>query len=198
MICQPVTTLADCANGTGNLVQNFNWDGMDFGIHTFDASLPEIPSTQLLPGGGLQNLPQNVAELPLLDNYDLPPGLQSEVSSATSGDHSPRTACSHRLDLPPFPAKIAAAIQQERLDLVLKVTREVISSCQETFDCKKCQVTCTDLLFMMTVLQETHPCFDCVATKDLDGDIELSFGEYQVSFNNASETNGRYGSGTEG
>ncbi|KAF4834142.1 hypothetical protein CGCSCA4_v013053 [Colletotrichum siamense] len=186
MICQPVTTLADCANGTGNLVQNFDWDDMDFGSHTFDASLPEFPSTQLLAGGALQNLPQNVTDLPLLDNCDLPPGLQSEFCSAASVNHSPPVACSHRLDLLPFPAKIAAAIQQERPDLVLKVTREIIMSCQETFDCEKCQVTCTDLLLMMTVLQETHPCFDCVAIKDLDGDIALSFGGYQVSFNDAS------------
>lgn len=79
---------------------------------------------------------------------------------------------------------VTAAMRDSRLDQIFKVTGEVIKGCQDIVDCSTCQVTCTDLLLMMSVLQETHACFDYIAKSDMDGAVKVSFGGYEVSSNN--------------
>lgn len=79
---------------------------------------------------------------------------------------------------------------------------DVTKHCQEIVDCTTYQVRCSDLLLIMSVLQETRPCFDHIAkSKSLSlsaaateaGDenespslIKLSFGGYEVASSSAS------------
>lgn len=78
---------------------------------------------------------------------------------------------------------ITSAMQDKRLDEVFKVTRQLIKCCQDVIDCKTNQVSCTDLLLVVTALQEAHPCFDYIAKSDLDSAVKVSFGGYEVSLN---------------
>lgn len=77
-------------------------------------------------------------------------------------------------------------MQHKRLDEVFKVTGELIKSCQDVVDCKTNQVSCTDLLLVVTALQEIHPCFDYIAKSDLDSAVNVSFGGYEVSLSDAN------------
>ena len=82
--------------------------------------------------------------------------------------------------------KITSIMQHKRLDEVFQVTGQLIKSCQEVLDCKANQVNCTDLLLVVTALQEIHPCFDCIAKSDLDSAVKVSFGGYETSMNDAN------------
>lgn len=82
--------------------------------------------------------------------------------------------------------KIAGAMQGKRLDEVFKVTGELIKRCQAVMDCKTSHASCTDLLLVVTALQEIHPCFDYIAKSDLDSAVKVSFGGYEVSLNDAN------------
>lgn len=77
--------------------------------------------------------------------------------------------------------KVTGAMQKKRLDEVFKITGEFIQRCQDVMDCKNSQANCTDLLLVVTALQEIQPCFDCIAKSDLDSAIKVSFGSYEVS-----------------
>lgn len=76
--------------------------------------------------------------------------------------------------------KVTIALRDNRLDGIFKVTGDLLQGCQNVVNCTNCTITCTDLLLMMTVLQETHSCFDHIAKCELDGPVRLSFGDYQV------------------
>lgn len=77
--------------------------------------------------------------------------------------------------------KVTGAMQEKRLDEIFKVTGDFIKSCQDVMDCKNSQANCTDLLLVVTALQEIHPCFDYIAKSDLDSAVKVSFGGYEVS-----------------
>lgn len=80
--------------------------------------------------------------------------------------------------------QVADAMRERRLDEVFRVTGAVMTGCQTIVDCSTCRITCTDLLLMATVLQETHPCFDFIAKSQLDGTVRVGFGGYEVMSNN--------------
>lgn len=82
--------------------------------------------------------------------------------------------------------KVTGAMSEKRLDEVFKVTGEFIQSCQDVMDCKHSQANCTDLLLVVTALQEIHPCFDYIAKSDLDSAVKVSFGGYEVSLNDVN------------
>ncbi|KAK7697261.1 hypothetical protein SLS64_013695 [Diaporthe eres] len=77
-------------------------------------------------------------------------------------------------------------MQGKRLDEVFKVTGELIKRCQAVMDCKTSHASCTDLLLVVTALQEIHPCFDYIAKSGLDSAVKVSFGGYEVSLNDAN------------
>lgn len=82
--------------------------------------------------------------------------------------------------------KITVSMKHKRLDEVFRVTGELIKCCQDVLECKTTQVSCTDLLLIMTALQDTHPCFDCIAKCNLDKAVKVSFGDYEVSLTDAN------------
>ncbi|KAK8072898.1 hypothetical protein PG996_006246, partial [Apiospora saccharicola] len=91
--------------------------------------------------------------------------------------------------------KITSALQEKRLDEIFKVTGEVTKHCQDIVDCSTYEVRCSDLLLIMSVLQETRPCFDRIAKSNLSTNgspspspsvVKLSFGGYEVASSSAS------------
>lgn len=82
--------------------------------------------------------------------------------------------------------KITDAMQDKRLDEVFKVTGDLTKRCQEVMDCQTTQVSCTDLLLVVTALQEIHPCFDYIAKSDLGSAVQVSFGGYEVSLSDGN------------
>jgi hypothetical protein len=82
--------------------------------------------------------------------------------------------------------KVASGMQARRLDEVFRVTAELIQRCQDVLDCATCQITCTDLLLIMSALQDIHPCFDYIAKSELEEAVKLSFAGYEVSMNDGN------------
>lgn len=68
-----------------------------------------------------------------------------------------------------------------RLDTMLKVTEDVIVSCQTTTNCKRCKIGPVDLVCIVTVFQQTATCFDHIAKSSLDGNMKVGVGAYEVS-----------------
>ena len=106
--------------------------------------------------------------------------LQDELSS---GDN-----CQCRASLMLPVPKVKSAMQERpkpRLDRVFQVTGEVIRICQDMIDCASCQVSCTDLVCILAVFQQTNTCFEYIAQADpAAGAIKVSVGEYKVSMVN--------------
>lgn len=115
-------------------------------------------------------------------------GLQTNLQSLI---RDPAT-CPCRVNLMIWVSRIARVMQDKRPDEVLKVTGEVARHCQDIVDCKDDEARCSDLLLIMSVLQETRPCFDFIAKSGFlegqDGEtaVKLSFGGYEIALHNAS------------
>lgn len=135
-----------------------------------------------------QTSPQNSSNPLCGDNTQGAGSAASESSTAFGFQNhqvtSPNCLCRPNLML--CLPKITDAMQDKRLDAVFKVTGELIECCQDVMDCKTTQVTCTDLLLVVTTLQEVHPCFDYIAKSDLDSAVKVGFGGYQVSLSDAN------------
>lgn len=71
-----------------------------------------------------------------------------------------------------------------RLDQVLKVTEDVIRSCQAIISCSQCKIGPVDLVSILTVFQQTASCFNHNANSSVDGTIKLDVGAYKVSLMN--------------
>lgn len=76
---------------------------------------------------------------------------------------------------------IKDALEKQQTDLVFKVTGDVIKSCQNIMECAVCEVKCTDLICIMSVLQHTDACFDYVAKANLGSGIKVTVGNYEAS-----------------
>lgn len=74
-------------------------------------------------------------------------------------------------------------MHEKQLDEVFNVTRKVMGGCQDIVDCTSCQITCTDLICIMAVFQQTDTCFEYIANADLDSMIKVKFGGYEVPIN---------------
>lgn len=91
---------------------------------------------------------------------------------------SPDCAC--RGGLAVLVPRLKGAVQDKHLDEVVKVTREVLKGCQDIIDCTGCRITCTDLICMMSVFQQTDMCFDYISRAELDGSMKLTFGGCEI------------------
>lgn len=118
-----------------------------------------------------------------------PPSLGPQTSSQ-SLIRDP-AACPCRANLMIWVSKITRVMQGKRPDEVLKVTSEVAKFCQEILDCKTDEARCSDLLLIMSVLQEIRTCFDFIAKSGFlegqDGDtgVKLCFGGYEIVLRDA-------------
>jgi hypothetical protein len=80
--------------------------------------------------------------------------------------------------------QVKSAMQERQLDQVVKVTQKVVDRCQDIVNCTDCQISCTDLICIMAVLQQTDTCFEYIATADLDSIITVNFGGHDIPINN--------------
>lgn len=55
-----------------------------------------------------------------------------------------------------------------------------MKGCQDIVDCTSCQLTCTDLICMMAVFQQTDTCFEYISKAELDSSIKLNFGGHEI------------------
>lgn len=77
--------------------------------------------------------------------------------------------------------KVKTALDEQQTDQVFKVTGDVIKSCQNIMECAVCEVKCTDLICILSVLQHTDACFEFVAKAKLASGIKVSIGNYEAS-----------------
>ncbi|KAK4682466.1 hypothetical protein QC764_0019440 [Podospora pseudoanserina] len=112
----------------------------------------------------------------------------SVTSTASASSFSPSQLftspnCACREGLAALVPRLKSAIREKQLDEVIKVTGDVMRGCQEIVDCAACQLTCTDLICMMSVFQQTDSCFDHISRAELDGSIKLNFGGQEILIN---------------
>lgn len=119
------------------------------------------------------------------DDYSAKSASQSPSSISTSKQEASPVTCCGRASLMLLTPKVATVVREKQTDKIFEVTGEVLKACQGVMDCTTCQLSCTDFLVMMAVLQETRTCFDLVAKSDLGSAIKLSFGRYEVTSTDA-------------
>ena len=68
-----------------------------------------------------------------------------------------------------------------RLDEVLKVTEDVIQSCQAIVTCIQCKIAPVDIVSILSVFQQTAWCFNHIVNSSVDGTIKLNMGGYKVN-----------------
>ena len=74
---------------------------------------------------------------------------------------------------------------EPRLDRMFQVIEDVIRGCQDMIDCVSCQVSCTDLICILAVFQQTSTCFEYIARVDpVAGAFQVSVGKYKASIPN--------------
>jgi hypothetical protein len=56
-----------------------------------------------------------------------------------------------------------------------------MNRCQDIVSCTACQLTCTDLICIMAVFQQTDSCFDYISKAELDGSVKLAFGGHEIA-----------------
>ncbi|ORY70430.1 uncharacterized protein BCR38DRAFT_503988 [Pseudomassariella vexata] len=167
---------------------------LEFNINAPDQSPPV--HTPYVSGMGLESMPSAdwVNEMPhhSMNDFDwrpIDPVLNSLARSSSlsvqNGVVSFASSCLCRANLMLLLPIVTSAMRDKRLDEIFKVTSEMMRGCQDLVDCTTCQVSCTDLLMMMTILQETSCCFEYIARSDLDGAVKITFGGYEVSSNDA-------------
>lgn len=100
-----------------------------------------------------------------------------------NGKNASSDVCLCRPSLMLLQPKVSTAVEKKQLDVILKITKDIIEGCQGLMDCIVCETTCIDLLVMMSVLQETHKCFDYISECRVEGAVKVSFGGYEFFSN---------------
>jgi hypothetical protein len=127
-------------------------------------SLPSLTaSTPVVESGGALTLPHSDSET-LLSGSNMSCQCRSLLIS-----HIPELECN--IQERPSP----------RLDRMLKVTEDVIGSCQAAVSCSQCQLGPVDLVFIVTIFQQTAACFNHIIKSGLDGAMKVGLGDYEVS-----------------
>lgn len=101
-----------------------------------------------------------------------------------SPSQSPSIPCPCRVNLISHVPRLETIIQAKpkpRLDEVLKVTEDVIQSCQAIVTCTQCKITPVDIVSILTVFQQTASCFNHIVNTSVDGTIKLDVGGYKVN-----------------
>lgn len=118
---------------------------------------------------------------PSLESLGLFPLIASTAADNLSWqDQLGSQSCQCRAGLAQLIPNARAALQESRLDEVFRVTSDIIQRCEGIAGCGTCKVNCTDLICIMAVFQEADACFEYVATGDIAGPINVSFGSYAV------------------
>lgn len=112
-------------------------------------------------------------------------GLLPLITSTTADDlvwqdQLASQSCQCRAGLAQLIPNARAALRERRLDGVLRVTNDVIRSCEGIVSCGVCSINCTELICIMAVFQEADACFEYVAKGDIDSAINVSMGSYEV------------------
>lgn len=146
------------------------------------ASLGHAPLHFGLLDDSFDSIFNNDGSFSALDSV-LPDLTQSYSSGEQSVELPPECRC--RVNIMLFPPRATRAIKEKRLDTIFNVTREMMKGCQDLMDCESCDVGCADLFLMMTILQETSGCFQYIAKSNLKSAVKVSFGDYEITSENA-------------
>ncbi|KAM0809539.1 putative Zn(2)-C6 fungal-type domain-containing protein [Seiridium cardinale] len=145
-----------------------------------------LPSTSTIPPGAATTTTTD--HMPKYDDrrYLSGLGLFPLITSNTAAELSWQNQlasqnCQCRTGLTLLIPNARAALQQRQLDLVFKVTGDVVQQCQNIVSCESCSVNCTDLICIMAVFQEADICFEYIAKGDIDRAINVSMGSYEMA-----------------
>ena len=71
-------------------------------------------------------------------------------------------------------------MRQKILHEVFETTQNAVRCLQNIVDCKNCNITCTDWICLMAVLQKTGTCVDYISSADLNEALGMTFGGHEV------------------
>ncbi|KAK4178431.1 hypothetical protein QBC36DRAFT_104966 [Triangularia setosa] len=183
----------------------FDWRAMDPSLHTTTSDLDNIFQSPLMSPPVNLDLSHNTSTFEVSStSASTTTTAASSLTNTTSATDATRAAsvassasasslnpsqlfsspkCACREGLAVLVPRLKSAIQEKQLDEAIKVTGDVMRSCQDIVDCTACQLTCTDLICMMSVFQQTDSCFDHISRAEVDGSIKLNFGGHEISIN---------------
>jgi hypothetical protein len=91
--------------------------------------------------------------------------------------------CQCRESLVTLVPGVNQAMQEKQLDKVFKRMQGVIDGFQDIIRCTECNITCVDLICIMSVFQQTGTGFQYIAEADRSGAINMNFGGHEVPIN---------------
>jgi hypothetical protein len=93
----------------------------------------------------------------------------------------PRCVCREKLTM--LVPQVNRAMQAKQFDEVFEGTQQVVDSFQSTVECTDCNITCIELICIMSMFQQTDAYFDYIARADLGTSMNMNFGGSQVPIN---------------
>ncbi|KAM0809742.1 hypothetical protein AB5N19_10089 [Seiridium cardinale] len=109
-----------------------------------------------------------------------------EANSGQSSTAGPSDNCQCRAKLMHQVPNLNSIVQERlkpRLDRMFKVTNDVIMSCHSAANCANCRIGPVDLVYILTMFQQTAFCFDYIAKSGKDENINIGIGDYQIQMN---------------
>lgn len=178
----------DALSPHGMLSNSSAWSHMAHSTSTLEQQQQYIdwstvdPSATLDLSATFQGAPTPASQQqPSLESLGLFPLLNTTNPNNPSWqDQLASQSCQCRAGLAQLIPNAREALQEGRLDGVFRVTSDVVQQCESIVECEACRVNCTDLICIMAIFQEADGCFEYVARGDIDGDIKVSIGSYQV------------------
>ncbi|ETS84284.1 hypothetical protein PFICI_02309 [Pestalotiopsis fici W106-1] len=181
------STMNDICPPDSDLDQHMDWAAADPSLKWSPGDrdlIGGLLNTSLTPPSTLPNTANHTPtseEQQSLSRLGLYPFVTSTNASELTGQNLlVSQSCQCRSGLSMIIPSARAALQERRLDVVCEVTGDLVRSCQDIVDCRKCDINCTDLICIMSIFQEADVCFDYIANADIDGPITVSLGSYQT------------------
>jgi hypothetical protein len=88
--------------------------------------------------------------------------------------------CQCRESLVTLVQNVNTAIQNKQLDAVFRGMQHVVQGFHDIIHCTQCDITCIDLICIMSEFQQTGAGFEYISTTDLDCAMNMTFGGREV------------------
>ncbi|PWY65697.1 hypothetical protein BO70DRAFT_383235 [Aspergillus heteromorphus CBS 117.55] len=107
------------------------------------------------------------------------PQPQQQQGTETSKPHCPcRPSLLHQIPL------LEATLQNHPpppLDKILHHAHSIIQACQTATQCRSCPTSPVDLVYIMTIFEQTATCFDLITKSGVNDVVKVGIGSYCVS-----------------
>lgn len=128
----------------------------------------------------------------LTSNGQAIPEVRESPQQAVSRSDDGPVGCRCRFDLISHVHSLEDVMQErpkQRIDNMFRVTGDVIGSCRSAITCANCHISPVDLVFILSVFQQTAYCFQQISHLGLNNDdFIVGIGDYRVLLNDDATT----------